>query len=414
MQNKTIEFSVVFLNQALFGLMPLVLLKLLSHYLTPALFGYYSLISSLIALMLALPFDSLSQGVIRKVTSYADTQAKLLNFIISSLGLYLFFVAFYLLAILIVASMPWLPKFWHDCLWIMFLYTCSQLFYSYLIAFFNGIRKRILSLILVLLILCANTLSLLVYFVYFRTDDLFVVFAVLTYSSMAVSVVVFWFYFRNSFLVKHYQFDAQIGRAIWRFSYPLVLMGVFIWLRNMLSRWLLDIFVDKEAVAVFSILSTLTIMVPTALQGILSNYYAPIFYAQEERQPGYTRAIMKRLGYWFLGFAVLSAIIVWCFDTQIVRLFSSSHYLAYAWMLSPMYFIFALYIISVFTTYIIFAEKRTRVLVLPNILLAGLSVISGFFLIKYYGLLGAFLNFIITYFIYAIGLFWLSFTKLLR
>ena len=61
----------------------------------------------------------------------------------------------------------------------------------------------------------------------------------------------------------------------------------------MTGRWYLDYFLDKEAVASFTILTSLTLIVPSILQSFIGTFFIPILYQKENKNRGQTRSFLK-------------------------------------------------------------------------------------------------------------------------
>lgn len=411
MNKQKIEFATVFLNQLIFGLTPLILMKLLAQFLPPHYFGLYSLITSMCAFILALPFDPLSHGQIRTLVEYQANNSELATFVISSSFLYGFFLFVYLVIFMIVAFNPIVPIYWRHIAWFLFFFVISQVVWSYFVSFFNGIRKRTYAFFIALIALICNCGALLIYFIGFTGKSIQIVLFLLAASNLLSTIIIANGYIRSLFNNTAWHFDKACIQAIWRISCPLIITGVFVWLRSMTNRWLLDWYVDKEAVGAFSILSSIAILVPTALQGILSGYFMPIFYARESVEPGYTRRKTKILISWMGLFGLITSFIVLVLNKWIVVIFSAAHYLQYAYLLLPMYISFFIYILGSVSVLVILAEKRTNSMLIPTMFVVCISSGLAVVMTKHWGLNGAVWNFCITYLAFALMLLWLSYKK---
>jgi O-antigen/teichoic acid export membrane protein len=173
----------------------------------------------------------------------------------------------------------------------------------------------------------------------------------------------------------------------------------------MSNRWYLEWFVDTESVAIFTVLASIALILPTAIQSLVNAYYIPIIYQKENKQPGYTAKFMNRFAIYFVVFSSFLAFFLSIFSSEVVVLFSSAVYVDYAPALTWMVFAYSLYILSSIMAIEVFAAKKTFYLLLPNIVPGIISMLLGYYMIKKYGLDGAFYSYLITYSAYAVLMF---------
>jgi O-antigen/teichoic acid export membrane protein len=389
----------VMLNQAVLMLGSLFVLKLLTNYLSVDQFGIYSLILSVMALVAILPFNSVSQANIRYFSIYQNKR-KLPEFIHLARKWFVLFSFFYGLLFLISALL--LNYDWKLLTTIYFL-IIAEVAKTSLRGIVNSARKRknvaISGLIeftlkLVLIYLAYKYIGLNIYW----TIAIFIV-------ANMFSIYPVWVSFIRTTKKPKDKFKNILEKRMFWFSLPLIIWGVFGWARDMSNRWYLEWFVDTESVAIFTVLASIALILPTAIQSLVNAYYIPIIYQKENKQPGYTAKFMNRFAIYFVVFSSFLAFFLSIFSSEVVVLFSSAVYVDYAPALTWMVFAYSLYILSSIMAIEVFAAKKTFYLLLPNIVPGIISMLLGYYMIKKYGLDGAFYSYLITYSAYAVLMF---------
>lgn len=377
----------------------LFVLKLLTNYLSVDQFGIYSLILSVMALVAILPFNSVSQANIRYFSIYQNKR-KLPEFIHLARKWFVLFSFFYGLLFLISALL--LNYDWKLLTTIYFL-IIAEVAKTSLRGIVNSARKRknvaISGLIeftlkLVLIYLAYKYIGLNIYW----TIAIFIV-------ANMFSIYPVWVSFIRTTKKPKDKFKNILEKRMFWFSLPLIIWGVFGWARDMSNRWYLEWFVDTESVAIFTVLASIALILPTAIQSLVNAYYIPIIYQKENKQPGYTAKFMNRFAIYFVVFSSFLAFFLSIFSSEVVVLFSSAVYVDYAPALTWMVFAYSLYILSSIMAIEVFAAKKTFYLLLPNIVPGIISMLLGYYMIKKYGLDGAFYSYLITYSAYAVLMF---------
>jgi O-antigen/teichoic acid export membrane protein len=102
----------------------------------------------------------------------------------------------------------------------------------------------------------------------------------------------------------------------------------------------------------------------------------------------------------------MSFLIVYLFKDFIVVLLTDDKYLSVSWILPWMFLAYSLYVLSMISTYELFAHNQTKKLILSSILPGIIAFLGGYFLIKDYGIEGALYNYMLTYISYALFTFY--------
>lgn len=408
LSKRFLELSFVLASQIFGGVSALILLKILVVHLSPALYGEYALMMSVVAVASALPFNGLNQSVLRFSSGVQGQRNQYLSYVISSLFLYFLLLIFYFFIVCGIYFFLNNPV-WKESIFALYAYFFGSIVFSFSLFIYNGnrLRGKVFFLGLVSSLL---SIGLLLYFLrepsHRNLKEVFILIAIGYFVAPIVTVGRGW----GKLFSVQWKLTTRHFLMLFKFAGPLILMSGFIWFRSMASRWYLDFFVNKEAIASFAILSTLAMMAPTALQSFLSSYFSPILYQLFDRDEQLAIEKLKKITKIFFIFLILSAIVVAVASHWIIRFFAAGYYAQHAWMLMPMYLSFSIYtLISFSVTTRLFAEKKPGRLVLPNVLIDIISLLAGALLTFKFGLMGVFINYCATYLILAFllyGLLW--------
>jgi len=286
---------------------------------------------------------------------------------------------------------------WNDIYFYIVLLILSEIFKILFFTINNADRKR--KSVAIASILEFSTKSILIYMSYtYQIIDISYTLLALFCGNIVASFVLIYTSngsFSFSYLNKK-NFEIYFSR-IWIFSYPLLIWAVFGWLRDMSNRWYLDYFLDKEQVALFAMMGSIALIAPVALQGLMGSFFIPILYQKENTQKGYTRTFLKKMLPIVLGIFLVSFIITYYLKDFIVLLIADEKYLEISWMLPWMFLVYSFYVLSMMSTYELFAHKQTKKLIVSSVVPGIISLVCGYFLIKEYGINGALVNYAITY-----------------
>jgi len=212
--------------------------------------------------------------------------------------------------------------------------------------------------------------------------------------------LLFLFLFRAKF---HCKFDVlwatsrNILIQAMLFSAPLILLGMFDWVRNMSARWVIAWMLDTASVGIYIFYFSLSYYSAAALQGFVSLLILPALYRlstnnetdqfNELHRNGVALTIMA-------AFCIL--LVVFGFHTELIILLGDERYSQYSiWLPVMMISSFAV-TLALMTTYEAFADMKTMVVFWPNIIAGLFSIVSSVFFINLYGLKGAMISFLVT------------------
>lgn len=378
--------------------------KVLAVYLGKEAYGFYALIMSIVTLISMVPYTAFDEGAARYLSVYEDKgiiPQRLVNIPV------LYGLIYFIYIVTGAIIYPFVIDEWQILLLPVLALTLLEVLKNTFLKFENNRRNRgfvTYSKIFEFSVKIAATFLLAQWF------DLSVLKILLLLILIDLSIGVAEYVIRRT----DYRISSisstnlkSTAKDLFNFSWPLIIWSVFAWFQNMSNRWIIDLLMDKEAVAEFSILSSISLLPSTAITGVLGAFLLPIIYEKTNNDPKFAWATIKKITPF--QFALYTALIFGSvlFSSQIVSLLSSSKYQDAAWMLPYMMLGTSLFAIVQVSTYEIFALKATKKLILSTIIPGASSVVCGYFLIKYFQLQGAMYNFIITYFLYAILTFFI-------
>ena len=402
------ELFWTFLYQLITLVGGLVLIKLLATTLSKETYGHYSLVTSITALIVMLPFSALMQGVSRYISIYQN-KFKYSEFFTIVILLHLFIIFVYLILSVVFKNTYTLSSDWNAIYYWVVFFSISEIIKILFRTINNANRER--KNLAVSMFIEFGLKIVAVYLLYYNSKiDIKYLLIIFIVANIFATLVMS--YKSKNFislkLLKIRESKIFILR-IWLFASPLVIWAIFGWLRDMSNRWYLDYFLDKEQVALFAMMSSIAMIAPTALMGLVGGFFVPILYQKENKTKGYIRQFLYKMLPLTLILFLLSFVVTYFFKNTIVLMIADEKYLEISWMLPWMFLIFSLYVLSMMATYEIFAYKKTKLLVWSSIFPGIISIIGGYFLIQKYGINGALYNYMITYISYAILTFFVVF-----
>jgi O-antigen/teichoic acid export membrane protein len=390
-----VEFFFVFMTQLVAAVTPLILMKILTFYLSEAVYGEYFLVTSVVAFCIGLPFNGLNQAFYRYISVKKDSMEKL-SFLMSSAALYAAFLIVYLCVSIFVFFFLGSEDV-KQLVFPAYIFMCGQVAFYIALYWSNGNRRRIKAFVISGSNLALTSVLLLLLFQGGRSDagpevlralffiigagNLFVVFC----SSLPGL---------GGLLKVRWKAEKKDVINLLGFCFPLVLTSSSGWLRIMAARWYLNFYVDKVSVAIFSVLSAIAMIAPRFFQSTVVSYITPIYYLKyDDGEEIANRYLLGVLG-WSCLLAFFSSIFLGEFSALVIKLFASDAYIEYSWSLPWMFFSMFMNSISGIAALKLFAQKRTSRLIFPNVSLDIISLIVGLVSIKWWGLTGAVVGFV--------------------
>ena len=273
LKNSELKWTILYQLSILLG--GVFLIKLLAVTLSKEDYGYYSLITSISAFILMMPFTAYMQGISRYISIY-NKKNKSSIFFTNIIVLFATFTMVYLILSIILKQ--YIPISWSEVYWYIVLFVITEIFkvLFYTISNANRLRKSVS-------ISSISEFSLklsfvYIFYIYFNISIEYVLLS-LSFGNITALVILKYNYIASLHIDRKFlkYFKIHFHR-IWIFSYPLLIWAIFGWFRDMSNRWYLDYFLDKEAVALFAMMSSIALIAPVALQGLIGSYFIPILY----------------------------------------------------------------------------------------------------------------------------------------
>ena len=399
------EFLIVAVAQGLYLLQGLLQNKIFSSFFETSVFGTWSLVMSAYSLVSMLPFTAVEQGIYKVAYRCREEgNEKVLNTLL--IFFYFSFFGIYSVIFFSVDIISGSSFFMHGyTLWFA-LYAFTEILKNTFLVLDNSYRKRKKILWIRLFGIASRTaLFFALYFLgHFSIENVLIV-------LFATNLIILLFEF-HYFKTMTLRFDPRKAKAIAKqvlgFSAPLLLWAIFGWMQNMISRWYLDALLDLEAVAEYSVLTTLSYFVPNAVYVIVNAYVMPIVFQSDRR---FTRkSLLKFIGLVGLCLSVYVLFVVF-FGRWLVVLLADGKYVGitrYLWLTTISA---SLYVLSMLSTVEIYRRGKTKKLIVSTILPGVFMASCGFFLIKYYGFFGAVLNYIAGHVLYIVLTSFVVFNK---
>lgn len=396
------ESLIVLLYTAISMVGALVIMKILVINLTKEHFGIYSLVLSIMAFVTIFPFKGLDQANARYV-SINRNQGTFTEYYSNYFILFLLIIIVYPLIFIVIDILNIKLGIFTQYLWFIFYFLISEVIKITLRTIIGADRKRIQILISYSIEIC---IKIVILFILATDITIQTIFLLFIFANILSSIKLF---LENKDDIKikaiNFQNFTFHNKRLWFFSYPFIIMATFTWFRDMSNRWIIDMYLDKESVAIYSILTSIAIIIPAGLQTTLGSYLVPIIYQKENTQKGFARKVTNILLMVLSSLFALVAIFIYIFSDELIILFSSSKYIYESWALTYLFLAFSIYTLAMFSVYEILAKNNSKKLIVPSIISGVLSVVSGLVLIKYYGLNGAIYSYMVGYISYAIFIF---------
>ncbi len=315
------EGYVVFAGQLMSVLGLLLSIKVLTGVLDPSVYGLLSLLLTFVVLSGQMIFGPLGAGL-QRFYSKAKKANEESAFFKECFALCVWACFFSVFAVLISFSVFLQPFSGGDykSAFLVILISLLSGISIVINALANGARKRVFVAFHSSLDTWGKLVGALV-LLYFLGNELRSVLL----GYLAASIVVFlsqslYFYRKNRisiFLLGKRKGHLKVD--ILKFVFPFCLFGFFTWAQMASERWSLGFFVDAEAVGYFAIILQLGFYPMSFVSSIVTQYFAPIFYAQFDKGQVSLRSKTNRIALLLVfvaigGFFVSMILKEWVFE----------------------------------------------------------------------------------------------------
>ncbi|MGN5151059.1 lipopolysaccharide biosynthesis protein [Aeromonas enteropelogenes] len=376
----------------------LAIFKMLTVILDVDKFGIYALYMSFSAFVFSMPFTAIYQALIKYVSiSYNNKRA--LQIYKSCIFVYF---CFFILHVIVFSGLLFFSVI--ELSYISFvsisLYIFTEIIKLHNNNFNNAMRLKKIYFLSVVIEFSVKCLALFfmkpgdviwVFFI-FSIANLISIFGSTPYKNIYLTkvdrkLIKFWFY------------------KIYIFSYPIAFWGFFGWMRDMSNRWVIGYFLSSDQVASFSVMNSLSVLVPGVFQTFFGMYFMPILYRKEKTNPGFIKKFNKKMFIYMSLCIIIATGIIYNVSDYFVFIFADKKYISYSYMIPIMFFSFSVFSLAMSCTTEFYARNRTKELILPNVISGVISIVTFILLVKEWSLNGAVYAFAVSYISYAVLIF---------
>lgn len=390
----TSEKVVVVVGRAIDAIGSLVFLKMLASAATKQDVGTYLLASSILAIALTVFFSAFDQGLLRNITEYSK-RVELASRYCAMLFAYAGIAVLLSVAFGVFLTMTDIAQALRPVMAPLSLWLVCESIKNLNQTVASGMRSRTLIAVASAVDYGCRILML-AWFAMDATVGPSTIIILLAVSGIAASA---------AYLVGQ---RSLLARFSWanvrntlldsiRFSWPMIIWGLFGWLQNMSNRWLLNRFTDLATVAEYGVLVSIASFPVAALLGVVVTYVVPILYEQESSGKASSRQIVGKVVRALVPVCALMVLVAAVWHREITLLLSGPEYVAHSTML-PVIMAFACFnaICSVLT-YAVFAQRRVSSLLIANIVPGAFSLVFGYFAVKNYQFEGAVMTLLLSH-----------------
>lgn len=390
------EVIITSLGQFLYLFQSLIQNKIFASYFETTVFGQWALLSSAYVFISMLPFTALEQGINKEATEVRKNGYDRQFYSVIAL-LYASCFSIYVVVLFFLNYLQKVDFFAHGYLSLFIIYTFTEIVKNTYLVLDNAYRnrKRVLYIRLVDLI---N--RIVPYIVLFHLN----LFSIKTVLIVLCLTNIFILFLQRNYLREiRFQIDKTIGKQllmrIINFSSPLIIWAVFGWMQNMIGRWYLGMFLNLEAVAAYTILTSLSYFVPNMVYTVCNAYIMPIVFASRNRL---TKSyLVKYLSILAAGFSIYFVAILFLGRWLIILLADPKYLIILEYLpITTLSSIF--YVLAMSSTLEIYRRGETKKLLLSSLLPGAFMATVGFLLIKELQFQGVVLNYVLGHLIYVV------------
>jgi len=389
----TSEKVVVVVGRAIDAIGTLVFLKMLASAATKQDVGTYLLASSFLAIALTVSFSAFDQGLLRNMTDYGkrmELAARYCAMLVAYAGIaMLFSVAFGLILTITDTAQALRPVMAPLSL----LLVCESIKnLNQTVA--SGTRSRTL----IAAASAADYGCRILLIAWFAIDSNVGPTTIISLLAMSGFVASVTYLVGQRSLLARFSWT-QVHNTLLdsiRFSWPMIIWGLFGWLQNMSNRWLLNRFTDLSVVAEYGVLVSIASFPVAALLGVVVTYVVPILYEQESSRKASSRQIVRKVALTLVPVCALMVLVAAVWHREITILLSGPEYTGHSGMLPIIMSAACFSAICSVLTYAVYAQRRVSSLLIANTVPGSFSVVFGYFAVRSYQFEGAVLTLVLS------------------
>lgn len=204
-------------------------------------------------------------------------------------------------------------------------------------------------------------------------------------------------------------FDRKIFKAMVQYGLPYMASGITFWILSLSNRFILLYYEGFDAVGFYSIAQILSQPLDLINIAITLSFFPAIisFYEKEnDLHKTATRLFVQKIIHLYMLIGILVIAGISFFSHELVLLFTSSQYMHSAELIPVILFGSFFFQLALLLMIVFDITRKTKWIFVIAIFNAGINIFLNFLCIRYFGILGAPIANLVTYFIYLICVGW--------
>lgn len=360
-------------------------------------FGFYTIVITVSALLSYIYYGPVQQAFMKfYFMAEADGEKSVFTRLMSRFILFSS-VGVAVTGITAAAVLPWVTGFGFLLLFISALFITSARFTEFFNSAFNILRQRKTNSILQFTEKLMLTLLIILLT---ATGELSITSALFLMASLNITFALI----KNHIFRKNIPEDTNLQvykagaarhiKRISSYSMPFIIWGVSGWLQLNSEKWILANLLSLENVGVYGVMAVIVNMFVAIPANILSEFISPVVFANYSDPCNQERVKKGKLYVMITFFSVviiagISVIVSSLLGEWIIRLFSSSDYAGYYYLLPVFVFGAGLFNAGQALTMEGLALNKPGIYLAPKLLSGAAALGANYFFINTYGLPGA-------------------------
>lgn len=374
-----------------------ILIPIYTRLLSPKDYGIIGFTNVLIQILTAIFIFSFHGAQIRYYYEYKESKRDIGSFLFSIniflfvlIGTIILLLHFYgekLYYLLGIKKIPFYPYI-RIALWIVFLQILNQMINSY----YLGARKYKLCTLQQIFRFLFNATSIIIFITILKRGAIDYIYGMLT-GNFIFFIIFVWGYIKNFYL----NFDFKYVKYALLFGGPLILHSLASVTQTTIDRFILERYVTLKELGIYTLGYQIGIVLNIIIVGINRAWQPNFFELMKTEKNNYWVEINKFISIWLFGISLLCLMgLIWA--KELILIFTPERYhsairivpyIIFAYFLSGFYYIFSSPL---------FYYKKTGLIPIITIGAAIISVVSNLILVPKYGIYGAGISAIISFF----------------
>lgn len=191
-------------------------------------------------------------------------------------------------------------------------------------------------------------------------------------------------------------FDRKQAKIILEYGYPFIFAGLGYWLFGSIDRWVLNSYVSKEGIGIYSIAFKFAYIVYLII-GAFGQALSPLCVKMLVEEPGRIGTYFSKILIYLYAGMTLIGLGISIFANELIILTTPYAYWPAAKIIPVVIAALVIHSTSLISVLGLYYSKRTNIMTFCVFIAAGVNVIFNFLLVPTFGPLGAAITLILTY-----------------